>query len=176
MRLALNFPRVDPTRGGAETYVVDLCRSLVRAGPPGRPLCRVLEGGTLPPEVRCVAVAAHRAGPGTERIWSFARNSEAALAKADYDCTVGFINTWHHDVIIPQGGVHGGSLQANSRRFPSGLIRRLYVAGQDAQPQVLRLPGDRGGSMHRERQARVIAVSNMVRRHLQQFHHVPAAT
>ena len=32
MRLALNFRRVDPTRGGAETYVVDLCHRLVRAG------------------------------------------------------------------------------------------------------------------------------------------------
>ena len=32
MRLALNFPSVDPTRGGAETYIVDLCRSLIRGG------------------------------------------------------------------------------------------------------------------------------------------------
>ncbi len=32
MRLALNFQRVDPTRGGAETYVVDLCRHLIQLG------------------------------------------------------------------------------------------------------------------------------------------------
>src|SRR4051794_17203650 len=32
MRLALNFQRVDPARGGAETYVADLCRRLVRDG------------------------------------------------------------------------------------------------------------------------------------------------
>ena len=32
MRLALNYQRVDPTRGGAETYVVDLCHRLVQAG------------------------------------------------------------------------------------------------------------------------------------------------
>ena len=31
MRLALNFERIDPTRGGAETYIVDLCRSLISA-------------------------------------------------------------------------------------------------------------------------------------------------
>ena len=53
------------------------------------------------------------ATPARKQIWSFARNSEAALRQADYDCTVGFINTYAHDVIIPQGGVHGGSLQAN---------------------------------------------------------------
>ena len=32
MHLALNFQRVDPARGGAETYVADLCRNLVQAG------------------------------------------------------------------------------------------------------------------------------------------------
>ena len=32
MHLALNFQRVDPARGGAETYVADLCRYLVGAG------------------------------------------------------------------------------------------------------------------------------------------------
>ena len=32
MHLALNFQRVDPARGGAETYVADLCRNLVGAG------------------------------------------------------------------------------------------------------------------------------------------------
>ena len=32
MRLALNLFRVDPRRGGAETYVADLCRRLIRTG------------------------------------------------------------------------------------------------------------------------------------------------
>ena len=94
------------------------------------------------PEVRCIAVAA----PGhtrTQQIWSFARNSEAALGQADYDCTVGFINTYAHDVIIPQGGVHGGSLQANALRFASRSDPPALPAGQDAQSQVLDLPGDR---------------------------------
>ncbi len=35
MHLALNFQRVDPSRGGAETYVADLCRALVQGGPSG---------------------------------------------------------------------------------------------------------------------------------------------
>ena len=32
MHLALNFQRIDPARGGAETYIADLCRYLVGAG------------------------------------------------------------------------------------------------------------------------------------------------
>src|SRR5690348_9511529 len=101
MRLALNFPRIDPSRGGAETYLVDLCRSLLRAGHQVDLYAESCAEGCLPPEVRLVPVAA-TGRTRLQRIWDFARNSEAALRLADHDCSVGFINTWAHDVIIPQ--------------------------------------------------------------------------
>jgi UDP-glucose:(heptosyl)LPS alpha-1,3-glucosyltransferase len=172
MRLALNFPRIDPTRGGAETYVVDLCRSLVRAGHQVDLYAASWKAGALPPEVRCVEVAA-TGKTRTQQIWNFARNSEAALANADYDCTVGFINTWAHDVIIPQGGVHGGSLQANAQRFRGGLLRRLYVLGKKLNPRFFTYRAIERRQYAPERQVRVVAVSHMIRRHIQQFHHVP---
>ena len=122
MRLALNFERIDPTRGGAETYIVDLCRSLISAGHQVDLFAASWKAGSLPPEVRCIEVAAP-GGTRLKRIWNFACNSEAALKEQEYDCTIGFINTWAHDVIIPQGGVHDGSLRANSQRFQSALDR-----------------------------------------------------
>jgi UDP-glucose:(heptosyl)LPS alpha-1,3-glucosyltransferase len=174
MRLALNFPRIDPTRGGAETYIVDLCRSLARAGHQVDLYAETWREGVLPPEVRCIAVAA--AGRSRRKqIWNFARNSEAALKQADYDCTVGFINTYAHDVIIPQGGVHGGSLQANSMRFKSPLFRRLYILGKMLNPKYSTYRAIERRQYAPERQPRVVAVSNMVRRQIQQFHHVPRA-
>lgn len=172
MRLALNFPRIDTTRGGAETYIVDLCRCLIRAGHQVDVYAASWKEGSLPPEVRCVEVPV-TGTTRTQQIWNFAKNSEAALAKADYDCTVGFINTWAHDVIIPQGGVHGGSLQANSQRFGNGLVRRLYILAKRLNPRYSTYQAIERRQYAPERQARVVAVSNMVRRHIQQFHHVP---
>jgi UDP-glucose:(heptosyl)LPS alpha-1,3-glucosyltransferase len=172
MRLAMTFPRIDPTRGGAETYVVDLCRSLIRAGHQVDLYAESWKERSLPAEVRCIHVSA----PGRmrmARIWSFARNSEAALRQADYDCTIGFINTYAQDVIIPQGGVHAGSLQANSLRFQNALVRRLYVLGRLLSPRFATYRAIERRQYAPERQARVVAVSNMVRRHIQQFHHVP---
>ncbi len=172
MRLALNFPRVDPTRGGAETYIVDLCVSLVRAGHQVDLYAAAWRDDALPPQVRCIAVPA----PGRTRlaqIWNFARNSEATLRQADYDCSVGFINTYAHDVISPQGGVHAGSLQANAQRFGNPLVRRLYVLSKLLNPKSSIYRAIERRQYDQERQARVIAVSNVVRRHLQQFHHVP---
>ena len=135
MRLALNYQRVDPSRGGAETYVVDLCHRLVGSGTRStstpsrgaRESCRrgaVRRRRRAGPNPKLGRMLALRAG--TPR-----RRSTAA----DHDCTVGFINTWHHDVIIPQGGVHGGSLEANARRFPAGWRRVLYLLGKKANPK-----------------------------------------
>ena len=69
MRLALNFQRVDPSRGGAETYVADLCGQLVRLGHQVDLYAESWREGVLPAEVRCIAVEAPgrtRDGPDLE--------------------------------------------------------------------------------------------------------------
>ena len=133
MHLALNFQRVDPARGGAETYVADLCRNLVQAGHRVDLYAESWADKRSPPQVNTIKVAA----PGRtriERILNFARNSEKALRQANHDCSIGFINTWFHDVIIPQGGVQQGSLAANAERF-SPLARPLYLAAKKMNPK-----------------------------------------
>jgi UDP-glucose:(heptosyl)LPS alpha-1,3-glucosyltransferase len=172
LRLALNFQRVDPTRGGAETYLVDLCQHLIRAGHRVDLYAESWREGVLPPEVRCIAVAA----PGKTkmaRIMSFGRNSEAMLSATSYDCTVGFINTWYHDVIIPQGGVHRGSLEANAKRFPTAWQQALYKLGKMAHPKFWSYLEIEKRQYDPERQARVVAVGKMVREHLVRYHNVP---
>ena len=172
MHLALNFQRVDPARGGAETYVADLCRHLVEAGHRVDLYAESWADGCLPGQVNVVPVA----GPGRtrmERIWNFARNSEAALSQASYDCSVGFVNTWVHDVIIPQGGVQAGSLRANARRFSSPLARRLYLLAKTANPKYWVYRAIEQRQYSPKQQPRVVAVSNMVKQHLEHFHHLP---
>ncbi|SIO59363.1 UDP-glucose:(heptosyl)LPS alpha-1,3-glucosyltransferase [Singulisphaera sp. GP187] len=172
MRLALNFQRVDPTRGGAETYVVDLCQHLIQLGHEVDLYAESWREGALPPEVNCIPVAAD-GRTRTGRIRSFAKNSEKALSEASHDCTVGLINTWHHDVIIPQGGVHRGSLEANAKRFPAGFKRSLYRLGKLANPKFWTYEAIEQKQYDPQRQVRVIAVSNMVKEHLQEYHHLP---
>ena len=172
MRLAVNFQRVDPSRGGAETYVADLCGSLVRLGHQVDLYAESWREGVLPGEVRCMAVEA----PGRTRMartWNFAKNSEAALRRASYDCTIGLINTWHHDVIIPQGGVHRASLEANAKRFAPGWRRTLYRLGKIANPKFWTYQAIERQQYDPNRKARAVAVSHMVRDHLELYHHLP---
>ncbi|HWE36090.1 MAG TPA: glycosyltransferase family 4 protein [Isosphaeraceae bacterium] len=171
MRLALNFFRVDPGRGGAETYVADLARALDAAGHRVDLLAHDWRDDALPDGVRRVRVPA--AGrTRRQRLWDFAVQSEALLRRPDYDCTVGFINTWHHDVIIPQGGVHAASLEANARRFPAGW-RRLYLAAKWFNPKAWTYQTIERRQYDPARGAHVVAVSNYVRGHLERYHGVP---
>jgi UDP-glucose:(heptosyl)LPS alpha-1,3-glucosyltransferase len=172
MRLALNFFRVDPGKGGAETYVADLARALVADGHRVDLLAHDWRDDALPAEVRRVQVPA----PGytrRQRTWNFAVNSETLLRRVDYDCTVGFINTWYHDVIIPQGGVHAASLEANARRFPSGCGRRLYLAAKWCNPKAWTYQTIERRQYDPARGAHVVAVSRYVRGHLERYHNVP---
>ena len=113
MHLALNFRRVDPAKGGAETYVADVCHNLVQAGHRVDLYAESWADGTLPAGVNAIPVPAV-GRTRLERLVSFARNSENAIRQASHDCSVGFVNTWFHDVIIPQGGVQPGSLAASA--------------------------------------------------------------
>ena len=174
MRLALNFQRIDPSKGGAETYVVDLCHRLIRAGHQVDLFANSWKADALPPEVVAIRVEA----PGWtrwQRTWNFARNSERALreVEADYDCTIGLINTWHHDVIIPQGGVHAANLEANSKRFPAGWRRSAYILGKRANPKAWIYRAIEARQYDLSRGASVVAVSGMVRNHLERHHRVP---
>jgi UDP-glucose:(heptosyl)LPS alpha-1,3-glucosyltransferase len=172
MYLALNYQRVDPARGGAETYVADLCRALVQGGHRVDLYAETCAADCLPREVNVVRVEA----PGRtklERLWNFADNSEQAMRRGGHDCSVGFINTWAHDVIIPQGGVQEGSLRANAARFSIHLHSQAYRLAKAANPKYWVHRAIERRQYDQERTARYVAVSQMVRRHLEEFHRVP---
>ena len=172
MHLALNYQRVDPSRGGAETYVADLCRLLIRGGHRIDLYTEICAPDCLPPEVNIVSVQVS-GRTKLDRIWNFAQNSELAMFSGSHECSVGFINTWAHDVIIPQGGVQEGSLRANARRFPTTLQRGLYRLSKSANPKYWLYKAIEHKQYAPEHLSRYVAVSEMVRRHLEEFQFVP---
>jgi UDP-glucose:(heptosyl)LPS alpha-1,3-glucosyltransferase len=173
MRLALNFQKIDPARGGAETYVVDLCQRLALAGHEVDLFAEEWKADALPSRLRTIRVGTS-GWTRWSRTWSFARNSERALRQraADYDCTIGLINTWHHDVIIPQGGVQSATLIANSKRFAPGWRRPAYIVGKQANPKAWIYRAIERRQYDPARKARIVAVSRMVRGDLERHHGV----
>jgi UDP-glucose:(heptosyl)LPS alpha-1,3-glucosyltransferase len=172
MHLGLNFQRVEPSRGGAETYVADLCRALVEGGHRVDLYAETWAADYLPRAVNVVPVPVSGRAK-LERTWSFADHSEQAMRRGGHDCSVGFINTWAHDVIIPQGGVQEGSLRANAARFSTAIHGQAYRLAKAANPKFWVHRAIERRQYDQERTARYVAVSQMVRRHLEEFHNVP---
>jgi UDP-glucose:(heptosyl)LPS alpha-1,3-glucosyltransferase len=171
LNLAIVFERVEPARGGAETYVADLCRCLVREGHIVHLYASKWAEGVLPQEVRCHPVAI-RGWTRGGRIWSFARNVERAGAGGGHDCILGLINTVSQDVLIPQGGVHSASLEHNSRRFPPGVQRWAYRALKKLSPRYWIYRAIEREQYRPGRLEAVVAVSRMVQGHLERYHGV----
>jgi UDP-glucose:(heptosyl)LPS alpha-1,3-glucosyltransferase len=172
LKLAIVFERVDPRRGGAETYVADLARALVAAGHSVHLIARDWADGVLPPEVVCTRV--HSSGRSlAARVTGFGQKALEALEASNPDASIGLINTWGTDVLIPQGGVHPASLQCNARRYPAGWRRWLYLAAKRLNPRFSIYRCVEARQYDPTRRTWVVAVSHFVEGHLRRFHNVP---
>ncbi len=172
MHLAINYRRVVPSLGGAETYVGDLCRGLVRLGHRVDLFAEEWDQAALPHGVVPVRVKT-RGRTKRAQLVEFAQKSSEALSQSQFDCSVGFINTWDHDVLIPQGGIHPASLEHNAQRFPQGWRRDLYrfLKGRGRNRSFYLELERRQYDPEANRQ--IVAVSQFVRGHLESFYGVP---
>ncbi|MFW6188887.1 MAG: glycosyltransferase family 4 protein [Planctomycetota bacterium] len=149
--------------GGAEKFLMNFARCLLGAGHEVKVLAAEFGGETPDVAVETFAVPP---APRMLRDWLMARAAERALSGEDADVTFSDQKCWGADVVRPGGGVQAEYFKQRHRSRPTPLKRtlsrlkgllsvrtrlRLYVDDRLYAP-----PGP----------ARVIANSDMVRRHL----------
>jgi UDP-glucose:(heptosyl)LPS alpha-1,3-glucosyltransferase len=173
MRIALNYRNIDPDKGGAETYVADLTRVLIARGHEVTLVAEHVKPGSVPPEAKLLKVPVSGL-TRSAKIWSFGRNSAEVMHNhaGEFDATMGFINTWQQDVIIPQGGLRAGSILHNAERFDSPLRRAIYKFLKRISPSEWKYDRIEQLQYDPARKARVVAVSRLVAGHLQRFRQV----
>lgn len=162
MKIAFLIERLDPSRGGAETYVGDFTAMLAAEGHDVHVFSRsdsvVPRGVTLHP----VSVR------GVGRAWrtlSFARNVRKMLARERFDVVQGVGKTCTQDVYQPHGGVHRAMLVQESlahRGFRHAFSPKQVVFRWIERVQYVRRPAQA-----------FVALSEMVKRHMQDFYDVP---
>ncbi len=124
MKIALVIERMDPLRGGRETYTGEVAAELARRGH----------------EVSVVCQDAHWEAPGVQvvrlgrggltrcgRVRRFLRAAEGVLAAGGFDATHAMLAVPGVDVYHPHGGTVASSAAAHVRRR-RGLVRGLYAA------------------------------------------------
>ena len=170
MKIGFQIERLDPARGGAETYVHRFARDLIADGhevhlvaaafedtPEGATLHHVLPRGLTRPE----------------RDLRFARAVARATRRAGVDVAVAVGRTFGATVLQPHGGTLPGSRRQNLR-----LVRPMWLAGLKQASDRLN-PRIQVQAWIERRQYEadpppdVVAISRMVRRDMQAFHGVP---
>ena len=124
MKIALVIERMDPLRGGRETYTAQVAAELARRG---HCVCIVCQDG----QWDAAGVEVVRLGrPGLTRcgrMRRFLRNAGQFLASREFDVTHTMLAVPGVDIYHPHGGTVPSSSAAHVRRR-SGLVRTLYAA------------------------------------------------
>jgi len=178
MRIAFLIERLDPTRGGAETYVSDFTARLAAEGHDVHVFSR--SGSLSPAGVTLHPVPVTGLGRAM-RTLSFARNVERMLARhahgglasERFDVVQGTAWTWTQDVFQPHNGVYRAMLAARLRRRHGmgALCERL---GRRIGPKQIVFRWIERAQYVRRPAMLFIALSRMVQRDMQTFYGLAA--
>lgn len=128
MRVAIVIRKLDPQRGGAETWTAQLVRSLVRDG---HRVTVVAEQLRLPPSPQLEFLKVRLSSKSHDgRRLEFARRAAEAVQRLDVDVVHDQGDGWYCDLFQPHGGTRAASLEQNLLRLPPPLrpLKRLAHA------------------------------------------------
>ena len=174
MNIALCYDTVDPAKGGCETYIGDLARRLIRDGHAVHLYARKCKPEALPLGITFHPVSV---GPSLRmtRPWQFAAACDRILRRIRHDVTVGFVKTWHPDVLIAQSGLHAASMEYGLRKYRKSWLRSLVRLSRRISPTQWSFAAlERKQYLH-GRQPLVVVPSRMVQRHLCDYYDYPPA-
>jgi len=163
MRIALNIEYFCPSKGGGETYAANFARALIERGHEVHVFADSWE--EVSSEITFHRVSAARVSK-TFRTWSFAKRCERALKEHDFDIIQGFGQVLYMDVYRPGGGVHRQWFELDLEAIESPLARMTKRISRSLSPrQWVKFAIERK-QYENGRVRRIIAVSNMVKRHI----------
>lgn len=174
MDIAFCYESVLPTRGGCETYIAGLARRLVADGHDVHLYACRWDDAALPEKIHYhpVKVASR---PRFLRPWNFAAACSRALALAHHQVSIGFDKILGLDIVYPQGGLYAASARHNLLKYRSSLVQQLISLCKWFDPahrSFLALERKQYLGMN---QPLVIAISEMVRNHFQEYLRFSAA-
>jgi UDP-glucose:(heptosyl)LPS alpha-1,3-glucosyltransferase len=172
MNFAFCYENVLPHRGGCETYIAGLTRRLVADGHQVYLYACDWDPRALPPSVSCQRVTIPRY-PRFLRPWYFNAACQRALSGANHDLSVGFDRLPCVDVVYPQSGLYVANAAHNLLKHGHPLARLVFRWAKVLDPSHhSHLALER--ALYRKHRPGVIAISNMVRGHLQHYFGLPA--
>lgn len=174
MDLAICHPVVVPARGGCERYIADLSRCLCADGHRVHLYASTWDTESLPEEL-IVHPVRDRAKPRLLRPWRFTRDCYRLTRQGQHDLTLGFDKVARVDVLYPLGGLHAATVEQGLLRLRSRFLRGVMRWTRYLEPAHLSFLAFERYQYLREPQPFIIAISEFVRQHFQEYLNIPAA-
>lgn len=157
-------------KGGAERYLVDLCRRMVEEGYE----VHVYTGRR---EEEDLGIYFHRVKtipfPKSLQLLSFASRATRGIQKGHYDITFGVGNTLRADILQPHGGVHWAWFWRSLRGYSHPFLWLIKFLGRVFSLKQWASGWIQDAPYKRRNFSRVIAISDMVKQDLMRWYQIP---
>lgn len=169
MKIAIGIRNFSRQKGGAERYLVDLCRWMVSEGYEVHVFAEDWDEGNS--EIHFHRIQTLRF-PKSLRLLSFALRATKEIEKGDYDLTFGVGNTLKADVLQPHGGVHWAWFWRSLKAYPHPFVRGIKFLTRVLSPKqwvngyIEDVPYKRGTT------PQVIAISEMVKQDILKWYNI----
>jgi UDP-glucose:(heptosyl)LPS alpha-1,3-glucosyltransferase len=174
MDIAFCYESVLPTRGGCETYIAGLARRLVADGHDVHLYACRWDDAALPEKIHYHPVRIP-ACPRFVRPWKFAAACSRALARSNHQVSIGFDKILGLDIVYPQGGLYVASARHNLLKYKNPLTRGLVRFSKCFDLAHRSFLAIERRQYLGPNPPLVIAISEMVRNHFQEYLRFSAA-
>ena len=170
MRVATSILNFSKRRGGAESYLADLCLRMAGEGYEVHVYAENWDEQV--PEIHL-----HRIRtlpfPKSLRLLSFVIRSTREIEKGKYDVTLGVGHTLRADVLQPHGGVHWAWFWRSLRAYDSPFLWVVKFLGRILNAKQWVNGWIEDAPYKRTPPPRIIAISEMVKRDIVRWYGVP---
>ena len=170
IRFAIGIREFSEKKGGAERYLVDLCRRMTAEGYEVHVFAedwQEEDPGIHFHRVRTIPF------PRSLRLLSFAGRATRAIRDGGYDITFGVGNTLEADVLQPHGGVHWAWFWRSLKAYDHPIVRAGKLLGRVFSLKQW-VNGWVEDSPYRKRNlSKIIAISDMVKRDMIRWYRLP---
>ncbi len=172
MRFAIGLREFSERKGGAERYLVDLCRRMAAEGHEVHVYTERRDEGEEDSGIHFHFVETIRF-PKSLRLLSFARRATQEMLDGNYDLTFGVGNTLRADVLQPHGGVHWAWFWRSLGAYDHPIVRMIKFLGRVLSPKQWASGWIEDAPYRRGSFPKVVAISDMVKQDMRKWYEVP---
>ncbi len=170
MRFAIGLREFSKRKGGAERYLVDLCRRVAAEGHEVHVYAEHQDAEDSEIHVHLIKTIRF---PKSLRLLSFAQRATKEMIEGNYDLTFGVGNTLRADVLQPHGGVHWAWFWRSLRAYDRPILWTIKLLGRALSPKQWASGWIEDAPYRSGRFPKVVAISDMVKQDMMKWYRIP---